>query len=184
VKDAKREPIPNVTIRAGEWWSGEVIESSHQAAGPMSFVDAGVKLPLWNRNQGNVEAAKADLERAKQDVLRTQLYLKQQAQRLAQEYLSSQFEADRYRNDMLPRARRAYELYLMKYQQMGSAYPQVLVSQRTLFQLQVDYIHTLGMLWHNALALQNYTLSNGLERPMSTGTDNTTLNLPNGGGSE
>ena len=185
LKDARREPIPNITVKAGEWWSGEVIESSHKAAGPMSFVDASIKLPLWNRNQGNIEAAKADVERAKQNVLRTQLSLQKQAAPLAQEYLSSKFEADKYSTELLPRARRAYELYLMKYQQMAVAYPQVLISQRTLFQLQVDYLHALSSVWSNALALQNYTLSNGgLDQPMGTGTNSTTLNLPNGGGAE
>ena len=184
LKDAKREPIPDITVRAGEWWSGEVIESSGQAAGPMSFADASVKLPLWNRNQGNIDAAKAEVERARQNVSRTQLYLKNQAEPLAQNYLASQFEADQYRNELLPRARRAYELYLMKYQQMAEAYPQVLVSQRTLFQLQVDYLHALSQVWTNAVALQNYTLSHGLDEPMNTGTNSTTVNLPNGGGTE
>ncbi len=29
LKDARREPVPNITVKAGEWWSGETIESSH-----------------------------------------------------------------------------------------------------------------------------------------------------------
>lgn len=182
LKDARREAVPDVTLRAGEWWSGEVMESSHQAAGPMSFVDAGVKLPLWNRNQGNVEAAKADLERAKQDVTRTQLFLKQEAEPLAQEYLAAQFEANRYRDELLPRARRAYELYLMKYQQMAAAYPQVLVSQRTLFQLQVAYLNALEVEWRNALALDNFTLTGGLAPSMGSSEGAAMINLPNGGG--
>jgi cobalt-zinc-cadmium efflux system outer membrane protein len=181
IKEAKREPIPNLTVRAGEWYSGEVIESAHKPAGPESFVDASVNISLWNRNQGNIEAAKVELERAHQDVKRTQLYLKHQSEPLAQQYLSSRFEAERYGSELLPRARRAYQLYLMKYQQMAAAYPQVLVSQRTLFQLQVDYLQALGTEWSNALALQNYTLTNGLEQPMAAGTDTTTLNLPTGG---
>ncbi len=184
LKDARRESVPDITIRAGEWWSGEVIESSGQPAGPMSFADASIKLPLWNRNQGNLDAAKAEVERARQNVARTQLYLKNQAEPLAQNYLASRFEADQYRDELLPRARRAYELYLMKYQQMAEAYPQVLVSQRTLFQLQVDYHHALGQVWANAVALQNYTLSRGLDAPINTGTNSTTVNLPNGGGTE
>jgi cobalt-zinc-cadmium efflux system outer membrane protein len=159
-----------------------VIESSRKAAGPESFVDASVNIPLWNRNQGNIEAARVELERARQDVKRTQLYLKQQSEPLAQQYLSSRFEAERYGSELLPRARRAYQLYLVKYQQMAAAYPQVLVSQRTLFQLQVDYLEALGMEWNNAVALENYTLMNGLEQPVAAGTDTTTLNLPTGGG--
>lgn len=184
LKDARREPIPDITLRAGEWWSGEAVAGSGKAAGPMSFADASIKLPLWNRNQGNIDAAKAEVERARQDVARIQLGLKHQAEPLAQEYLASRYEADQYRDELLPRARRAYELYLMKYQQMAQAYPQVLVSQRTLFQLQVDYLHALSRVWSNALALQNYTLGHGLDDPMSTGSGSTTINLPNGGGSE
>lgn len=184
LKDAKREAVPNITVRAGEWWSGEMIESSRRPAGPESFVDAGIKLPLWNRNQGNVEAAKAELERSKEDVARTRLALKQEAAPLAQEYLAAQFEADLYRTELLPRGRRAYELYLMKYQQMASAYPEVLMSQKMLLQLQADYLRSLGAVWMNAIALQNYTLTGGLDQPVSMGATSTTLNLPNGGGNE
>ncbi len=184
LKASNRESIPDLTLRAGEWWSGEVIATSGKAAGPMSFVDIGVKLPLWNRNQGNIEAARAGLDRARQEVERLKLDLKRKAEPLAQEYQSSQFEANRYRDELLPRARRAYELYLMKYQQMAGAYPQVLISQRTLFQLQADYIHALERVWNNALALQNYTLSGGLEEVMDGEKPSTTVNLPNGGGGE
>ncbi|MGI8770006.1 MAG: TolC family protein [Acidobacteriaceae bacterium] len=184
LKDAGRETIPDLQLRVGEWWSGEQVNGANYAAGPMSFATAGINLPLWNRNQGNVEAAKADLERAKQDVARSQLYLKQQSEPLAQQYLAARFEADRYRTQLIPRARRAYELYLMKYRQMAMAYPQVLVSQRTLFQLQIDYLQALSTVWTCGVALQNYTLSGGLDAPMSSGTASTTINLPNGGGSE
>jgi outer membrane protein, heavy metal efflux system len=74
-------------------------------------------------------------------------------------------QAARYQSEMIPRATRAYELYLTKYRQMGAAYPQVLVSQRTLFQLQVGYIRALENVWTNAIALQNYTLFSGLGAP-------------------
>jgi cobalt-zinc-cadmium efflux system outer membrane protein len=184
LKDAQRESVPDLQLRAGEWWSGEITEGTQRAAGPMGFATAGINVPLWNRNQGNAEAAKADLERAKQDVIRTQLYLRQQSEPLAQQYLASRFEADRYRAQLIPRARRAYELYLMKYQQMAAAYPQVLVSQRTLFQLQIDYLRALSTVWISEVALENYSLSGGLEAPASDATMSTTINLPNGGGNE
>ncbi len=77
-------------------------------------------------------------------------------------------EAERYRTALLPRARRAYELYLDKYQNMAQAYPQVIVSQRTLFELEVHYIDSLDRMWQNAIALQNFTLQGGLESPRRT----------------
>jgi cobalt-zinc-cadmium efflux system outer membrane protein len=183
LKDAKRESVPDLQLRAGEQYNGEhVSENPNKAAGAQSFASAGVNIPLWNHNQGNVEAAKAEIERANQDVLREQLSLRQQAAPLAQSYASAKFEAERYKTQLIPRAARAYELYLNKYQNMAQAYPQVLVSQRTLFQLQINYLMALHDVWRSAIALQNYTLSGGLQTPMSSGSSTTTINLPNTGG--
>lgn len=164
-KDAKREVVPDLTVKAGEWYSGDAVNGEGKAAGPMSFVDAGVKLPLFNRNQGNVEAAKVEVEQAHAETDRIQLQLQRDAEPLVQSYKIASFEVDRYQKELLPRARRAYELYLMKYQQMAGAYPQVLVSQRTLFQLQVDYLRALGEMWSTSMALQNGVLQGGLDDP-------------------
>ena len=183
LKDAKRESVPDLQLRAGEQYNRErVSENPTKATGAQSFASAGINIPLWNRNQGNVGAAKAEIERAEQDVARAQLSLRQQAAPLAQSYLSARFEADRYKTQLIPRAARAYELYLKKYQNMAQAYPQVLVSQRTLFQLQISYLMALHDVWRRAIALQNYTLTGGLDSPMSSGSSTTSINLPNAGG--
>jgi outer membrane protein, heavy metal efflux system len=179
LKDARREAIPDLQLKAGEQYNFESITPlAQKAVGPQSFASAGVDIPLWNRNQGNKQAAEADIERAHRELQRVQLSLRQQAEPLLQEYLTSKDEAERYRAEMIPRAARAYELYLKKYREMAMAYPQVLVSQRTLFQLQVSYIAALSSVWQNAIALQNYTLQGGLDTPATTGTPATTINLP------
>jgi cobalt-zinc-cadmium efflux system outer membrane protein len=176
---AKRDLIPDLLIKAGEEYNFEhITENPVKSAGPQSFATVGINLPLWNRNQGNVVAAQADEERAKQEVLRTQLSLKQQAEPLAQSYMSARFTADRYKTQLIPRAQRAYQLYLTKYQNMAMAYPQVLVSQRTLFQLQIGYLSALRDVWTNAIALENFTLGGGLDAPTSTGSSTSNINLP------
>ena len=163
IKSAKRESVPDLQIRGGVQQNFEQLnEMAGRRTGVQAFASAGIDLPIFNRNQGNVAAAKAELERAEAEVSRVQLSLRQSAQPLLQEYLSNQAQATRYKNEMIPRATRAYQLYLTKYQQMGAAYPQVLVSQRTLFQLQVGYLRALESVWLNAVALQNYALSPGL----------------------
>jgi len=165
LKDAKREVVPDLQLRAGEQANLETLGSAPgKKTGAQSFASAGIELPLWNRNTGNVQAAEAELDQARQEVTRTQLSLRQQAEVLVQNYLSAKLEAERYRTALLPRARRAYELYLEKYQKMAQAYPQVIVSQRTLFELEVDYIDSLDRIWQNAIALQNFTLQGGLEK--------------------
>ena len=178
VKSAKREKVPNFTLKAGEWYSGEHLGATSVPAGPESFVEASVQLPLWNRNQGNIAASAVELERSRQDVTRTQLMTKNRAEPYAQQYQTARFTAERYRTEMLPRARRAYQLEVTKYQQMALAYPHVLAAQHMLFTLQLSYVQALNEEWRAAIALENYTLMNGLDEPMSIGTDSTTMNLP------
>jgi outer membrane protein, heavy metal efflux system len=167
LRDAQRERVPDLDLRAGEQYNGERVTEGlpAKAAGAQSFVTAGVSIPLWNRNQGNIGAAKSDLQRAREDLIRTRLSLKQQAEGLATSYLSARYTEDQYRTELIPRARQAYELYWAKYRSMAQAYPQVLVSQRTLFQLQISYVTALRDVWINAVALENYTLSGALTAP-------------------
>jgi cobalt-zinc-cadmium efflux system outer membrane protein len=177
LKDAKRERIPNLNVTAGGWYSGEEVNSGHKA-GWESFVQAGVQLPLWNRNQGNIASSKILVDRAHKEVERTRLWTRNQTEPLAQEYQIAHFTAERYRTEMLPRARRAYDLQVIKYQQMALEYPPVLAAQHMLFTLQLGYTDALNQQWRAAIALQNYALMNGLNEPSSSGGDTTTINLP------
>ena len=180
LKDTKRESIPDLQLKAGEQYNFETVAVlPTKAVGPQSFASAGINLPVWNRNQGAKQAAEADIELAQQDVQRVKLSVRQRAEPLIQTYLSSMFEADRYRTQLIPRAARAYQLYLQKYQNMAIAYPQVLVSQRTLFQLQASYIQSLSRAWQNAIALQHHALTGGLEAPATSASP--TINPSRGG---
>jgi len=181
LRDAHRESVPNLRVQAGAWYSGEQLNGTARPAGWMGFAQAGVQLPLWNRNQGNIAAAQAELDRTQAEVARTQLVLQQRAEPLAQRYLAARFQAERYRDQLLPRAQRAHDLYVLKYQQMAAAYPQVLISERTLLRLRLAYLESLNEEWSAAIALRNNTLEGGLEAPTSQSTADTTLNLPTGG---
>ncbi len=183
LKSARREPIPDLQIRAGVEQNYEPIhEAGPRSVGVQAFASAGVSIPIFNRNQGNVAAARAGVEQAEAEVSRVRLSVNKSAQSLIQMYLTDRMEAQRYKDEMIPRATRAYRLYLEKYRNMASAYPQVIVSQRTLFQLQVAYVNVLKDLWSRVIALQNFTLSGGLEMPPLTGSSSTNLNLPGAAG--
>ena len=183
LRSAKRESVPDLQVNAGAQQSfGPLSEFNTKAAGFEGFATVSVTLPIFNRNQGNIAAARANLERAQAEITRAQLSLRQNAEPLLQTYQSAQAEANRYKTEMIPRAARAYQLYRAKYQQMGAAYPEVVVSQRTLFQLQIGYINALQQVWMSAMALQNYTLSDGLGAPTDSETYSTTINLPGASG--
>ena len=177
----RREAVPDLNLRAGEQQNFEELPGISKSVGAQSFATATIQIPIFNRNQGNVEAAKAQLERNQQEVSRIKLALAQSAQPLLQQYLTSKLEAERYRTQMIPRAQRAYQLYLQKYNDMAAAYPEVIISQRTLFQLQESYVQVLGELWIDAVQLQNYLLADGLSAPRAGGSRSTEINLPTGG---
>ena len=77
-----------------------------------------------------------------------------------------------------------YELYLGKYRNTAAAYPEVIVSRRTLFQLESSYARTLGGLWSTAIQLQSYLLTDGISPPRPNGDAGAHTNLPTGGGAE
>jgi len=167
---AKREPIPDLQLRGGLQQNGELLsEPSGKSVGLQGFADVGVRIPIFNRNQGNIATAKADAERAKREVERVKLVLRERAASVVQNYTFSQTAVDRYKNQMIPRAQKAYDMYTKKYQEMAAAYPQVLIAQRTLMQLEVSYINALESFATSSLSLQSYLLTDGLEAPSQPG---------------
>ena len=166
---AKREPIPDLQLRGGLQQNRELEATTNRPIGLQGFAEVGVQIPIFNRNQGNVQASRADVERAQREVQRVQLVLRERAAALVQNYVTSRATVERYRNRMIPRAQKAYDLYVKSYGGMAAAYPQVLISQRTLFQLQSDYIAALETLWGNSIALRGFLLTDGLEAPSRPG---------------
>jgi cobalt-zinc-cadmium efflux system outer membrane protein len=165
---AKREPIPDLQLRAGMQQNGELL-SNGRSVGLQGFADVGVRIPIFNRNQGNIATAKADAERARREVERVKLVLRERSASVVQNYTFSQAAADRYKNQMIPRAQKAYEMYTKKYREMAAAYPQVLIAQRTLMQLEVSYTTALETFAISSLSLQSYLLTDGLEAPSQPG---------------
>ena len=168
VSRARRESIPDLQLRAGLQQNRERLESG-RPAGLQGFAEVGIQLPIFNRNQGNVEAARAELERARQEHQRVRLLLHERAAALVQRLENARVTAGRYREQIVPRADRAYQAMLRSWGQMAASYPQVLMAQRTLFDVRRDYIGALGELWASSIALEGFMLTDGLEAPARPG---------------
>jgi cobalt-zinc-cadmium efflux system outer membrane protein len=167
---AKRESIPDLQIRGGMQQNGELLSAPNgRPVGLQGFAEVGVRIPIFNRDQGNIATAKADVERAKREVERVKLVLRERSASVVQNYTFSETAVDRYKNQMIPRALKAYEMYAQKYKEMASAYPQVLIAQRTLMQLEVSYISALETFATSSVSLQSYLLTDGLEAPSQPG---------------
>ena len=114
-----------------------------------------------------------------QEVRRVRLLMRERSAVLFRDYSTERATVERYKSAVMPRARRAYDLYLNKYQSMQAAYPQVLMAQRTLFQSQANYITALQNLWSNWIALNGFLVTDGLEAPAAAGGMDVTLREAN-----
>jgi outer membrane protein, heavy metal efflux system len=166
---AQREPIPDVQLRAGLEYNHEYLNTVPFAKGWEGLGEALVEIPVFNRNQGNVAAARADSDRAAQEKSRIELTLRERAATVIDEYANAKLMAVEYRDGILPKARKAYGLLTEKYGQMLASRPRVLESQRKLYDLQLEYISALEGVWTYGIALQGYLLTDGLEAPARPG---------------
>ncbi|OLB29137.1 MAG: hypothetical protein AUH13_17025 [Acidobacteria bacterium 13_2_20CM_58_27] len=162
---SKAEPVPDLQLRAGAEYFGEQLEGINRSIGWEGIAEVGVTLPLWNRNQGNIAAARQDLDRAQREEMRVELTLRERAAAVLDQYATARIMADEYREGILPRAKEAYSLLVDEYGKMLASYPVVLDSQRALYQLHLEYVAALENVWTTGIALEGYLLTDGLEAP-------------------
>lgn len=130
---ARREPIPNVTIHAGAQYD----DATDYAVGN---IEAVVPIPVFNRNQGEVRNTRSRIVAAEADVARLQLWLQQRLAPVFAEYETARQQEVRYREQILPRARRSLDLVRLAYQQGQRDYLELLIAQRTYFETAVAHL--------------------------------------------
>ena len=161
VKRARAERIPDLRIRGGVRYNREPWEHSSQVSpvvGNEGFFDAGVEIPIFNRNQGAIAAAQAEADRARLAIEHQRLQLRQRFAIAYREYSDASTGAERYRMDLIPKAREAFDLYTGNFRQMAVAYPRVLAAQRSLIQLEDEYVAQLISAWRAAVEIDGLLL--------------------------
>ena len=164
---AKKAPIPDLQFTGILAQNYEPLESTRKPIGLQGGAQIGIQIPIFNRNQGNVAAAKGEIESAKQELARLKLQVERDLAVTFREYDTARVIVQEYKTEMLPRAEQAYKLYQTTYQKMAAAYPQVLISQRTLFQLEAGYIQALDNAWQASLVIRGFGLMDGLSQPVN-----------------
>jgi cobalt-zinc-cadmium efflux system outer membrane protein len=152
------EPIPNVNLRGG-------MQYNYDSEDPQALVEVGLRLPVWDRNQGNIQAARAELGRSQAEVQRVELSIQRRLAHIFNRYQTAQTLLEEYRDNVLPQEREAYQLYLESFRAHRAAWPQVLVAQRTFFQSSAEYIEAQADLRRLEVAMSGLLLVDGLDEP-------------------
>jgi cobalt-zinc-cadmium efflux system outer membrane protein len=153
------EPIPNVFLQGA---TGYNFETNKVTA---SGVQVGIQLPIWNRNQGTIREAKADLARSQAEVVRVELSLRQRLAEAFNRYLTALQTAQIYREENVPKAAEAYEVQLDMYRKRRIAWPEVVVLQRNLLEVKSKYTQSLLELREAEVAICGLLLVDGLTVP-------------------
>ncbi len=143
VKRAEARGVPNFTVGAG--YQRNFNDKLNQATYQIQ-----IPIPLFNRNQGNVRAAKAELARAAQDIRGVENDLTRRLAAAFGNYNSARKQAERYRTTLLPRAEKAYELSRKAFQGGEFQYLRVIQAQRAVAQARLQYLRLLSRAWLSA----------------------------------
>lgn len=141
---AEAEVIPNVNLKLRPFYT--FAEKRFEYT-----VEAGIALPIFNRNQGNIRAAQADVARAGEEARQVELQLVDRLANAFQRYQNALNQTEKYRTEILPKARQARDAVQLGYQSGAGDtkfdYTSVLQAQQTYVQAQLSYIQSLSDLW-------------------------------------
>ena len=156
IQREKRELIPNLMVGVGVGRNFETQEAVYSA-------QLSVRIPLFDRNQGTVQQARADLERQHAEVRRQELQLRRELAKRYRSYLTALQHVRDYQKVVLPEAQQAYELRLEAYRENRQDWPQALAAQNNYYQELLAYEQHLLAWREDEVAINGLLLVGGLE---------------------
>ena len=143
-------PIPNINVQSS--FFHDDTSSLNDTAYSLQI---GVPLPIFNRNQGNITAAEAQLMQAQNNRVATRNRLTAELAAVFADYQSSRELAATYREQMLPNQVQTYRGVYERFRQAGGLvdFAQIVVAQQTLGNTVEDYLDVLSQQWESLVDL-------------------------------
>jgi cobalt-zinc-cadmium efflux system outer membrane protein len=133
----------------------------------LSEFSVGVAIPLrlFDRNQGNIKKAQSELSAAHRNVERVQKLITQQYGRQWGDYQTARSRLAAYKENILPEALELRTLAFEAYRRGEYSSHEMLESQRTYAELQIEHLDNMSALMEAHVLLQGSLLSGGLDKP-------------------
>lgn len=158
VARAEAEPIPNVTAYAG--YVRQFENRSHDGS-----VGLSLPIPVWNKNQGNIRAARAELGMAIRAVGQAENELAGRVAAAHQTYAAARERAAVYQKELLPRAEEALRLSTAAFKGGQFEYLRVIQAQRAAAESRLELNKALGEAWRAAAELSGLLLEESWPEP-------------------
>lgn len=139
LKLARAFRVPDVTLGADALMQGPLGPNSPHGYG----FGLSVPLPLFNRNQGGILQAEADLRSAQTDLEKTRLQVEIDVENAFRDYTQSELLVKAYRGGVLEDAKAAKDIASTAYQRGGTTILDLLDAFRTFNTTMLGYIDAL-----------------------------------------
>jgi outer membrane protein, heavy metal efflux system len=158
VRLAEVQPYPDVTVHVA--FQKDFTTPPY---GTVANVNVGVPFPLWNRNQGNIQAARANLRRAMDEGARVQNDLTIRAADAFERYDNNRALLQLYKEQILPSQVKAFRAALARHAIEGKiSYYDVVTAQQTLVGLINSYLGALADQWTAVVDIAHLTQTQDL----------------------
>ena len=134
---AQAEGVPDLTLAAGAKYLRESDDIG-------LVVGAGIPLPLFDRNQGNVLAARAELARTLTQQRAAEVVARTAVAVAYEELAAAHDEAAALRDRLIPAAERSYQAVEEAFRQGQVSTLEVLDAQRTLIEIKQEQLDALA----------------------------------------
>lgn len=155
VSRAQKEPIPNVDISVS-------VRHDNITTDDVVNVQAGIPIPVFNRNQGNIRSARAEWVAACNDAKRIELLLHDRLATAYRRFANARQQVQRYKTRMVPRARRSLDLVSAGYEQGQVEFLTVLTAQQTYLGVSLSYLDSLRELRAAASLIDSQLMTGSL----------------------
>lgn len=159
------QPIPNLDVSLGSGYDNGTDNG-------LINLQVGAPIPVFNKNQGNIAAARAEFLRAAREVERIENAIKARLANAAGDFDASLAAVEEYSNQILPNAQEGLDLAEIAYKAGETSYVQVLIAQRTYFETNLQYIAAQELLGQARARIDGYVLTGALDpTPDDSGDD-------------
>lgn len=134
---ARSEAVSDVTISAG-------VRNFRESGNNALVIGIDLPLPLFNRNQGGIGEARANIEKVRHEQRAAAVAVKTELSETWQNLAASYVESSTLRDKILPGALEAFEATDLGYREGKLDFLQMLDAQRTLFTVKRQYLLALG----------------------------------------
>lgn len=170
IRRQESQPLPNLNVQFGAG-----VDNGTDSG--MMNVQLGAPIPVFNKNQGNIAAARAEYCRAVQEAQRIDNAIRARLAIASGDYARAAEAVDMYLSELLPAAQETLDLAEAAYRAGEQDFIQLLVTRRTYFDTNLAYIASRSQLATAQAQIDGYLLTGALNAVINNSGDDSLRGL-------